>query len=381
MRGGIAQFNALLCRELAREHEVSLYSFTRQYPSIFFPGKSQYESSEDPAPWPARAMVDSINPWTWWKTARAIAAERVDAIIFKYWIPFFAPCFGTISRSARRRTARQGIETKTVVICDNVIPHEKRLFDTVLTRYMLSSADAFVVMSEAVLEDLRRFRPEAPAELVGHPLYTQFGEPMPKSDARERLGWTSDERVLLFFGYIRRYKGLDLLLRAMPAIHEATGARLAVLGEFYEDRETYDRIIGECGLTDIVIMSGDYVGNEEVGLAFSAADLVVLPYRSATQSGIVQVAYQLECPVVSTRVGGLEEMIEDGVSGMLIPPEDEAELVRAIRRYFHERLEPHLITGIRRKKAEMGWDVFARAIVGLVERTRDSGRPANQEVR
>ncbi len=362
MRGGIAQFNALLARELAKRHTVDFYSFTRQYPSLFFPGKTQMESGPDPAPVGARAMVDSIGPWSWHRTAREIASRKPDALLFKYWIPFFAPCFATIARRARARCG-----CRVILICDNVIPHETRLFDEALTRLMLSSADGFIVMTKSVLADLRRFRPDAPAELVHHPLYTHFGEPMPKEEARRRLGWRPDERVLLFFGYIRRYKGLDLLLRAMPEIHRATGARLVVLGEFYEDRAPYDRIVEEVGLGEIVTMRGDYAPNEDVAVHFNASDLTVLPYRSATQSGIVQVAYQLERPVLCTRVGGLEEMIQDGATGLLAAPEDVAGIARAVSRYFEENLEGRLVEGLRLEKAKMGWDVMAAAVERLAK--------------
>ena len=365
MRGGIAQFNALLCRELAREHDVSVYSFSRQYPSLFFPGKTQIESGEDPVPIQATAAVDSINPLTWYRTADRISREHPDALLFKYWMPFFAPCFGTIARRVRRNLSGGGEQLRVVLVCDNIIPHERRLLDNALTKYMLNACDAFVVMSKSVLADLRRFRPDAPAELAHHPLYTHFGEPMAKAEARRRLGWDSDSPILLFFGYIRPYKGLADLLRAMPAIHEATGARLVVLGEFYEDRQPYDRIVAELGIGEIVAMGGDYVPNEDVGVHFSASDLVVLPYRSATQSGIVQVAYQLERPVLCTRVGGLEEMITDCETGLLVPPGDEKALVAAVRRYFEERLEAKLTAGLRREKSRMGWEALAGAVVRL----------------
>ena len=280
MRGGIAQYNALLCRELSRQgHEVTVYSFTRQYPATLFPGKTQMEEGADPAPVDARAMVDSIGPLSWWKAANAIARTRPDVLMFKYWMPFFAPAFGTIARRVKARVP----DCKVILICDNIVPHEHRPFDAALTRYMLRTTDAFVVMSKRVMEDLRRFRPDAPARLIPHPLYTHFGEPIDKSEARRRLGWPLDERVLLFFGYVRRYKGLDILLRAMPDIKARTGARLVVLGEFYEERAAYDRIVAESGVAADVTMTGDYVPSEDVGLHFSASDLVVLPYRSATQ--------------------------------------------------------------------------------------------------
>jgi glycosyltransferase involved in cell wall biosynthesis len=364
MRGGIAQYNALLCRELARQgHEVAVYSFTRQYPAILFPGKTQIEEGADPAPVDARAMVDSIGPLSWLKAANAIARTKPDVLMFKYWMPFFAPAFGTIARRVKARVPG----CKVVLICDNVIPHEHRPFDTALTRYMLNAADAFVVMSKSVMEDLRRFRADAPARLIPHPLYTHFGEPIDRLEARRRLGWGEDERVLLFFGYIRRYKGLDMLLRAMPEIKAKTQARLVVLGEFYEDRGPYDRIIADGGIKGDVTMTGDYVPSESVGVHFSASDLVVLPYRSATQSGIVQVAFQLERPVLCTRVGGLEEMVTDGVTGLIIPPEDEEALVHAVERYYGEDLDGRLVPEIRRVKAGMGWDSLAEGIVTLAK--------------
>ncbi|MDM7916189.1 MAG: glycosyltransferase, partial [Candidatus Eisenbacteria bacterium] len=300
---------------------------------------------------------------------------RPNALLFKYWMPFFAPSFGTIARRVRRETARQAGEAgraRVVLICDNVVPHEKRPLDEALTRWMLGAADAFVVMSSEVERDLLRFRPGALYAKVPHPLYEQFGEPMPREEARAALDWDRDDRVLLFFGYIRRYKGLDVLLRAMPELRRRLGPRLrlVVLGEFYEDRRPYDRLIEELSLGDLVTMTGDYVPNEQVGPAFSASDLVVLPYRSATQSGIVQVAYQLERPVVCTRVGGLEEMVTDGQTGILVPPDDPAALADAVARYFEEDLEPSLVDGIRAVRANMGWDRLAAAIVQLIEQSR-----------
>jgi glycosyltransferase involved in cell wall biosynthesis len=365
MRGGIAQFNALLCRELARQHDVRFFSFTRQYPSLLFPGKTQIETGGDPAPVSARATVDSIDPLSWLRTAGEISRGNPDALLFKYWMPFFAPCFGTIARRVKAKTG-----CSVILICDNIVPHERRPLDGALTRYMLDAADAFIVMSKSVLDDLRRFRPEAPAELVHHPLYTHFGEPVPRGEARRRLGWKEEGRVLVFFGFIRKYKGLDLLLRAMPRIHEETGARLVVLGEFYEDRAPYDRIVEQEGLSGIVTMSGDYVPNEEVGPTFSAADLVVLPYRAATQSGIVQVAYQLERPVICTRVGGLEEMVRDGETGLLVAPGDEDALIGAVRRYFAESLEGPLVQGVRRVKKSMGWDTLAATVARVASGLR-----------
>ena len=377
MRGGIAQYNALLARELMRSHTVRFYSFTRQYPSLFFPGKTQMEEGSDPAPVGARPMVDSVLPWTWIRTAAAISREEPDGLIFKYWMPFFAPCFGTIARRVRRARLPGGRRPRVVIVCDNIVPHERRPLDDLLTRYMLGAGDGFVVMSRTVEEDLLRYRPDAEVERIPHPVYTHFGEPMPKREARLRLGWEADRRVLLFFGYIRAYKGLEDLMRAMPEIHARTGARLLVLGEFYEDRGRYDAIVREQGIESIVEMTGEYVPNDEVGIRFAACDLVVLPYRSATQSGIVQVAAQMERPVLCTRVGGLEEMVEDGATGLLVPAESGPDLVRAVARYYEEDLEERLAAGMRGVKSRMGWDSLAAAVARLAEGRRAA--PARRE--
>lgn len=365
MRGGLAQFNSALCFALqARGHDVELISFTRQYPGILFPGKSQFDSSQDTHAFPATPMVDSIDPFSWLRAARHIARRRPHGLLFKYWMPFFAPAFGTIAR----RVKRSG-ETRVVTILDNVIPHERRPGDIVLTRYFLRSVDGFLAMSRSVRADLERLRPGAPSELVPHPVYDLFGRRIDKGEARRQLGLPEGEPILLFFGFVREYKGLDLLLEALPRIRERIPARLLVLGEFYSGKERTLAQIESLGLGDAVTLEDGYVPNEKVGLYFSAADVVVLPYRSATQSGIVPIAYQLERPVICTDVGGLAEVVEHGRTGLICPPQDVEALAQSVLRFYEEGLEDRFIPRIQEKRVEYSWDRMAEAVERMIRST------------
>ncbi|MCA9728128.1 MAG: glycosyltransferase [Candidatus Eisenbacteria bacterium] len=358
MRGGLAQFNAALCFALRdRGHDVELISFTRQYPGLLFPGKSQYDESEEVHPFPATALVDSIGPWSWERAARHIARRRPQGLLFKFWMPFFAPAFGTIARRVKKRG-----DTRVVSILDNVIPHERRPFDLTLIRYFLGPVDGFLAMSRSVRDDLERLRPGARSELVPHPVYDLFGERIDKREARRRLGLDPLEPLLLFFGFVRDYKGLDLLLEALPEIRRRVPARLLVLGEFYSGKDRTQTLIRDLGLSEAVVLEDGYVPNERVGLAFSAADVVVLPYRSATQSGIVPIAYQLERPVICTDVGGLAEVVVHERTGLVCPPQDRAALARTVIRFYDEGWEDRLVQGIAEERTKYSWDRMAEAV-------------------
>jgi D-inositol-3-phosphate glycosyltransferase len=313
-------------------------------------------------------MIDSIDPVSWFRAARHISHLDPDGLVFKYWMPFFAPAFGTIARRVRRNRAKRNGRPRTVMIVDNLIPHERRPFDMALTRYVMGATDAYIVQSGAVRDDLLRLAPKARYLEVAHPVYNLFGERVEKGEARERLGLPHEIKLLLFFGFVRRYKGVDVLLRALPAIRERLGAgvRLMILGEFYEEREETGRLIRELALEDAVILRDQYVPNEKVGLYFSAADVVVLPYRSATQSGIVQIAYQLERPVICTGVGGLAEVVLNGRTGLIVPPEDPAALAEAVIRYDSEGLEERFVQAIRTERGKYSWDRMVEAIEALV---------------
>jgi D-inositol-3-phosphate glycosyltransferase len=363
MRGGIAHFNAILARELAARHTVTFLSFTRQYPGLLFPGKTQFVTNADgtaaPAGVAATPMLDSIDPLSWWRTARRAARERPDLLLFKYWMPFFAPAFGSIVRWVKR-----GSNARAVFVCDNIIPHERTPIDRCLTRWALAPVDGFVVMSRSVRDDLLAIRPDARQRLVAHPIYNVFGERTDKAAARAALGLAPGP-WLLFFGYVRRYKGLDLLLDALPLIRERVPARLLVAGEFYEGEARYRERVAQLGLTDAVRFDADYIPESRVPLYFSAADVAVLPYHTATQSGIVQVAYQLDTPVICTDVGGLAEVVRDSVSGFVTRPDDPRALAEAVVRYYTEEWEEKLRAGVREVKREYGWAPLVEAIEEL----------------
>jgi glycosyltransferase involved in cell wall biosynthesis len=362
-RGGIAHYVALLARELgAAGHAVTVVSFRRQYPGFLFPGTSQDEAGPDPLRVESERLIDTLNPATWLATGRRIRALAPDLVVFKYWMPFFAPAYGTIARVLRRGKVR------TCFLLDNVIPHERRPGDLALTRWALDPVDAFIAQSEAVAGDLRRFRPHAPLTRVPHPIYTLFGAKPPRAEARRRLGVTARE-VALFFGFIRGYKGLLDLVRAVARIPPERDFQLLVGGEFYEDPAPYRREIATLGSR--VVLHDRYIPNEEVGDFFAAANVAVLPYRTATQSGIAQIAAHFDLPVITTAVGGLPEMVEEGVTGDLVPPEDPGALAGAILRYFDEGREARYAPQVARRKARYSWSRLVEALEGIAR-----GEPA-----
>lgn len=356
LRGGIAHYVALLYKHLVKRHDVEIVTFSRQYPAFLFPGKSQEEQGGGGTVVPSEQLIDSINPFTWYTAAKTIARKKPDLLIFKYWLPFFGPCFGTIARLVRYWTG-----AKTLFICDNVIPHEKRPGDTIFTRYAFGAADSFIVQSKAVERDLASFHLGARYRFVPHPVYEIFGTGMTKTGARKRLGLT-DERVILFFGYIRRYKGLHILLDAMPKILERMKIKLMVVGEFYGDEDVYRRQIAENRLQTDVLVHAEYVPNEEVGQYFSACDVVVLPYVSATQSGIVQIAYQFDKPVIATDVGGLSEVVLHEKTGFILPPNDPEALGRAVLRFYEENREESFTAAVRKEKKNYSWEKLVEGI-------------------
>lgn len=366
MRGGLAQYNALLSTELAKEHDVELVSFTRQYPSLLFPGKTQLDSSEEPVRFPATPLVDSIQPWSWGKAAHHLARFRPDGLVFKYWMPFFAPAFGAIARGVQRRVP----EARVVVILDNLIPHERRPLDRLLTRWFMKPVDAWICQSSSVREDLLSMDPKARYLEVPHPIFDVFGERCPKAEARASLGLPVEGQLLLFFGFVRKYKGLDLLLEALPIARREVPVRVLVAGEFYGGRADIDAQIARLGIQDAVLLRDEYVPNEAVARWFSAADAVVLPYRSATQSGIVPIAWACERPVLCTDVGGLSEVVHDGRLGLVVPPEDPKALAEAIVRFYREQLEEPFTEAIRAEKEKYSWAHMAAAVTQLIREPR-----------
>lgn len=358
-RGGIAQFNARLKRELENQgHIVSPYTFTTQYPEKLFPGKTQMVTAEDVAdPINAPRVVSSIGPLSWMSAPKVIAEVKPDVLLMKYWMSFFGPSLGWVSGALRKR----GV--KVLTILDNVIPHEKRFFDTAFTRYFLKRNDGFVAMSEKVKADLLSLRPDTKVILLPHPLYDHFGAPLPMAEARKQLGIADDRKVSLFFGFIRDYKGLDLLIDAMaklPADHV-----LIIAGEPYGDMSKYHEAIARHGLKDRVVDHIRYIADQEVPVFFSAADAVVLPYKSATQSGITAIAYHFGTPVIATDVGGLKESVEHDRTGLIVQWPETGAIAEAITGFHSSGQGAAYRARIAELREELSWKRFADQLVAF----------------
>jgi glycosyltransferase involved in cell wall biosynthesis len=365
-RGGIAHYIALLAQHLQKNrHHVDVVTFHRQYPSLLFPGKTQSETGNSGIALPTESLIDSINPFNWILVGWKLRKRNPDVVIFKYWLPFFGPCFGTICRIIKFRRA-----TKVIAICDNVLPHERRLGDRIFTRYAFGAVDGYIVQSESVERDLLKLVRQPNYKRIAHPIYEIFGEPLSKQDARQRLH-LSDERVLLFFGYVRRYKGLDVLLEAMKLVVRQIKIKLLVVGEFYDDEQQYRAQTETLGLQSAVQFVSEYVSNDRVSEYFSAADCVVLPYRSATQSGIVQIAYNFNKPVIVTRVGGLAEIVPDGIAGFTVLPESPEALAEAILRFYQNNYEQQFSDAVKKEKLKYSWDHLVHAIETLMDPSCD----------
>jgi glycosyltransferase involved in cell wall biosynthesis len=364
LRGGIAHYNALLARALAERHEVQTITFSRQYPSLLFPGKTQEESPGTEEATPAPRLIDSINPVNWLRVGNLIRKQAPDLLLFKYWLPFFGPCFGTIARRARSNG-----HTRVICICDNVLPHERRPGDIAFTRYAFHSVDGFIVQSDAVEKELKDFWKDARYRNVPHPVYTMFGEAIDKAQARKALGITAP-RVLLFFGYVRKYKGLDILLDALARLPRDMGLHVVVAGEFYDPERGYRDLIRTLQIEDRVTLRSDYLPNEDVRTYFSAADAVVLPYRSATQSGIAQIAYNFDTPVIATDVGGLSEVVLNDRTGLIVPPGDPDALADAITRFYTSGREPMYRKHIQQGKSKYSWQNLVHTIEELAASIR-----------
>ena len=348
LRGGIAQHMSVLYERMVRMgHDVHFVSFIKQFPNWLFPGKTQFDSSEqviDVHPVPRFAPLGMRS---WRRTYKEIAKYDADIAVFRWWMPFFGPGYWAVARWLRKNT-----RTKVLMLIDNAIPHERRPGDKFLTKLAFSQVDYFVAQSGAVERDLFEWFPDLERERVKmspHPIYDCYtlyeGS---RSQAREAIGFKPDDKVLLFFGFVRDYKGLDLLIDALPEIRKThPNVKLMVVGEFYVSREEYDKKVRDAGCEDIVKFRDDYVPNEEVGVYFAAADCAVLPYRSASQSGIIQMAYALKLPVITTDVGGLSEVVEEGVTGYLVPPENPNDIAKAVDKYYsaggRDSFEPKLM--------------------------------------
>jgi len=359
--GGIASFNERLARALQEQgHQVDICSFSLQYPSFLFPGKTQF--TDEPAPEGLRifSRVNSINPLNWIAVGRELRNAGYDLLIVRYWMPFFALCLGTIQQIVRKNRT-----TKVICIADNIVPHEQRPGDGWLTRYFLDRVDACLTMSKSVLKDLRAIRPNLPAVCTPHPLYDNYGEKTDKRSARTTLDLPPKGKVILFFGFIRKYKGLDILLEAMadPRVREL-GLRLLVAGEYYDGEAQCQALIDRFGLHSDVVMHTDFIPNDRVAAYFSAADCVVLPYRSATQSGIARVACHFLLPMIVTDVGGLPEVVQDGLTGYVCRP-NPSDLADAIVRFYAKTKEADFVRRLEIERKKYDWETFTREILSL----------------
>ncbi len=362
LRGGLATFNERLISEYrSRGDDASIYTFSLQYPSILFPGKTQYSTEPAPNGLPIRIRVNSINPLNWIGVGMELRRRRPDLILVKYWMPFMAPCFGTICRIAKGNG-----HTRVITIIDNLVPHEKRPGDKVLSSYWIGSVDGCVAMSRSVMADLEQFDAAKPKAYCPHPLYDNFGTPVPRADALQELGLDPAFRYVLFFGFIRDYKGLDLLLEAFADERiRQSNLRLLVAGEFYCDEKPYRELIDRHKLHDRVVMSNDFIPDSRVVHYFCAADLVVQPYKSATQSGVTQIAYHFDKPMVITGVGGLAEFVPDGEVGFVVEPEPHA-IAGAIVRFFEEDHAAAFSANASREKQKYSWNRMIETIDSLL---------------
>lgn len=358
LRGGIAEFAGAMATDLTqRRHDVHLVSFKRQYPSLLFPGKTQYEDeAAGQEHLEAHHIIDSINPLSWLQAGTEIASMRADLVIFNFWMPFFGPALGTIARRVRKRS-----DARIVFVCHNIIPHERRPGDRALTRYALKVADHCIVLSSPVGNDLETILPQMPYTVVPHPVYDTYGNALPKSEAREILG-ISEDNLVLFFGFVRKYKGLDILIQALPEILDSCRVKLLVVGEFYDDEEKYRAMVARLGLEGQVRFVPEFVPRGKVGTYFSAADVVALPYRSATQSGIVQIANHFDTPCIVTDVGGLSEIVDHGRTGFVIPPEDPGSLATAVIKFFTETDRESMKRSIAEDSDRYSWSSLSAVL-------------------
>jgi D-inositol-3-phosphate glycosyltransferase len=364
-RGGPATFNDRLAQQFSAEgHSIETVTFTLQYPGFLFPGKTQY--TDGPAPDGIKIIrkINSVNPLNWISTGLSIKKARPDILLIRFWLPFMGPCFGTIARIAKSNN-----HTKVICIFDNVIPHEKRAGDKILTGYFTGSIDGAIVMSETVSDDLATFRTDIPVKLSPHPLFDNYGLPVDRKTALSLLKLDEAGSYLLFFGFIRAYKGLDLLIHAFSDRRlRERGLKLLIAGEFYEDSTPYRDLINKYNLQEDVIIYDHFIKDSEVSLFFSAADIVVQPYITATQSGVTQIAYHFEKPMLVTDVGGLSEIVEAGKCGYVVRP-DSSEIAEAIFDFYENDRKSFFSEGVKHEKAKFSWDKMTASIIEVYKLT------------
>jgi D-inositol-3-phosphate glycosyltransferase len=360
LRGGLATYDERLCREfLSQGHSCEILSFSLQYPKILFPGKTQFSSDPKPNDLVIHSAINSINPFNWIRVGNKFAKEKYDLVIFRYWMSFMAPAFGTIARLLKKSGA------KVIAITDNIVPHEKRFFDTAFTSYFLNACDGFLSMSKEVQAQAQALQPTKKVAYVAHPMYDMFGPAIEKNKAKEILGLDPNFHYLLFFGFIRKYKGLNLLLESFAKLdRKQLKVKLIVAGEFYEPSEPYLEQITQLGLTEDVVLKTDFIPNPEVANYFSAADMVVQTYLSATQSGVTQIAYYYNKPMLVTDVGGLAELVPTGKVGYVCS-QDSSQIAHAISDFYQNQREANFVAGVASEKAKFTWEYLTQELFSV----------------
>lgn len=356
--GGIASYNERLAREfMAQGYDTTIYTFKLQYPKILFPGTNQYSSEPPPSDLNIKVCINSINPFNWLKIGNELQKIKPGIIVIRYWIPFMGPCFGTILRKVKKNK-----HTKIICIADNIIPHEKRAGDMLFTKYFVKPVDAFITMSQKVLTDLKRFSIK-PSRFIPHPLYDNFGNKLSKSEARQILNLHPEDKIILFFGFIRKYKGLDILLHAMKILKdEGQNIKLLIAGEFYDDPKLYSQLIDELEIKDQLVLHTRFIADNEVKFYLCAADCVIQPYRNATQSGVTPLAYHFEKPMIVTNVGGLPDLVPANV-GLVAEP-NATDIAKKIVAYF-QLGEDYFLPHLREEKKKYTWNNMVKAVINL----------------
>jgi glycosyltransferase involved in cell wall biosynthesis len=357
LRGGIAALSERLALALQESgHEVEVFSFSLQYPAFLFPGKTQFTDDPPPAGLRIHTCINAVNPLNWWRVGRQLARFAPDRVVVRFWLPFMGPCLGSVLRVFRLFDKKKATITGLV---DNIVPHEKRFGDRPFAQYFTGSCNDFLVMSKAVGDDIGTFTSK-PVRFAPHPIYDSYGDAVPKEAARAALNIPQEEPLVLFFGLIRAYKGLDLLLESLP---DAPNVHVAIAGEPYESWQPYADIIEANDLHARVHLFTDFIPNDQVRYFFSAADLVVQPYKTATQSGISQIAYHFEKPMLVTNVGGLPEIVANGVSGYVVSP-GPAAIAAAMCDFFDQNRAAAMVAGVKEEKKRFGWGHFLETLLG-----------------
>ena len=356
-RGGISEQTSILVEKLSKNHSVDVINYSRQYPDFLFPGKTQYLDSKSEN-YNSSRMIDSINPLTWFSTGNKLAKKNYDLVIFRFWNPFFAPALGVIAGIIKKKSTY----TKLMSLCDNILPHEKTPLADFLTTYLFDKLDGHVVQSSQTENELQEVVENPIYEKRLHPIYINFPKKIDKITARKKLG-LSAKNIILYFGIIRDYKGFDILLNAIAELKDSgLDFHLLAGGECYGSDEKYTQLISNLGISDYITWHNKYIPDSEVSNYFSAADVVALPYRTASQSGITQIAYSYDLPVIVTNVGGLPEIVDKGKSGFIIEPENPGELANVLAENINTKKFDEMGSYIQSFKQKFSWEHFVDGI-------------------